>query len=98
MDKFNRDFFKDLLKGFIAIVIFCAGIYAGATITDNHAERYRKESIKNAVSEALETAQSPLNCDDNMIIETIKGMAENGAHVGRYNLFLRLTNEDTDSP
>jgi hypothetical protein len=74
------------------------GLYAGATITDNHAERYRKESIKNAVSVALETAQSPLNCDDNMIIETIKGMAENGAHVGRYNLFLRLTNEDTDSP
>ena len=67
------------------------GIYAGATITDAHAERYRTESVNNAVSEALESTRATLNCDDNEIIEAVRAMAVNGSHVKSYKLFLEMS-------
>lgn len=69
------------------------GLYAGATITNNHAERYRTESVNNAVSEALEFAQMPPSCTGNEIIEFIKGMDMNGISVTDYTLTVK-TNKD----
>ena len=64
-----------------------SGLYAGATITDNHAERYRTESINNAVSVALESSRTQLNCKDNDIIEAVKNLAKNGKHVEHFWLY-----------
>lgn len=91
MDKSSRVFLKDVIKGIILIMAFCGGIYCGHAITDAHAERYCTESINNAVSEALESTRTPLNCDDNEIIEAVKGMARNGSHVKSYKFFLEMS-------
>ena len=90
MDKFERDFTRDIIAGVISILVFFSGIYCGHAITDAHAERYRTESVNAAVSEALESTRTPLNCPDNEIIEAIKGMATNGSHVKSYKLFLQM--------
>lgn len=81
----------DIIVGGVAILIFCAGIWVGATINGRHSEAYRAVSIDNAVSVALASSQG-LSCKDSEIIEVIRGLAENGAHINGFALQLDMGN------
>ena len=76
----------------IAVLIFAAGIWGGATIKGAHMDRYIEASIQNAITHTLETSGSGLSCKDNEIIDAIKGLAENGAHIQGFALRLDMGN------
>ena len=86
-----KDATYDIIIGAMAILIFCAGIWVGATINGRHADAYRQASIDNAVSVALTSSQG-LSCKDNEIIDAIRGLAENGAHINGFSLHLDMGN------
>ena len=75
----------------VAVLIFGIGIWLGATINGRHSEAYRQVSIDNAVSVALTSSQG-LSCKDSEIIQAIKGLAENGAHIQGFTLHLDMGN------
>ena len=81
----------DIIVGAVAILIFCVGIWVGATVSGRHSEAYRQVSIDNAVSVAL-TSSHGLSCKDSEIIEVIKGLAQNGAHINGFALQLDMGN------
>ena len=89
--KYTGDATYDIIIGTVAILIFCAGIWIGATINGRHSEAYRRVSIDNAISVALTSSQG-LSCKDNEIIEAIKGLAQNGAHIESFSLHLDMSN------
>ena len=89
--KSPKDATYDIIVGAVAILVFCAGIWVGATVSGRHSEAYRQVSIDNAVSVALTSSQG-LSCKDNEIIEAIRGLAENGAHIQGFSLRLDMGN------
>ena len=89
--KSTQDATYDIIIGAVAILVFCAGIWVGATVSGRHSEAYRQVSVQNAVSVAL-TASPGLSCKDNEIIDVIKGLAENGAHIEAFSLQLDMGN------
>ncbi len=86
-----KDATYDIIVGAVAILVFCAGIWVGATVSGRHSEAYRRVSIDNAVSVAL-TSSRGLSCKDNEIIDAIKGLAQNGAHIQGFALRLDMGN------
>ena len=89
--KYTGDATYDIIIGAVAILIFGAGIWVGATINGRHSEAYRQVSIDNAVSVALTSSQG-LSCKDSEIIQTIRDLAENGAHIQGFALRLDMGN------
>jgi len=81
----------DIIIGGVAVLIFGVGIWLGATINRRHSEAYRQVSMDNAVSVALTSSQG-LSCKDSEIIEAIRGLAENGAHIESFSLHLDMSN------
>lgn len=81
-----------IISAAVGISIFVLGIWCGASISTAHADREREVAIKNAVSFALETSATPLNCKDNEIIQAVRALAENGAHVKGFSLWLDISN------
>jgi len=76
----------------VAVLIFGIGIWGGATIKGAHMDRYMEAAINNAISHTLETSGSGLSCKDNEIIDAIRGLAENGAHIQGFTLRLDMGN------
>ena len=89
--KYTGDATYDIIVSAVAILIFCAGIWVGATVSGRHSEAYRQVSIDNAVSVALASG-SGLSCKDSEIIDAIKGLAQNGAHIQGFALRLDMGN------
>ena len=89
--KYTGDATYDIIVGAVAILVFCAGIWVGATVSGRHSEAYRAVSIDNAVSVALTSSQG-LSCKDSEIIDAIRGLAENGAHIEAFSLQLDMGN------
>lgn len=89
--KYTGDATYDIIIGAVAILIFGVGIWVGATVSGRHSEAYRQVSIDNAVSVALTSSQG-LSCKDNEIIDAIKGLAQNGAHIQGFTLRLDMGN------
>lgn len=81
----------EIFIGGVVFLVFAAGLWAGATIKGSHSEAYRQVSIANAVSVALASGPA-LSCKDNEIIDAIKGLAENGAHIKGFALRLDMGN------
>jgi hypothetical protein len=76
------------------IIIFALIILTNwitATTTHTIATRNEQAAIKNAIAHY---EPSPLNCEDNEILEAVKGLADNGAHVRGYQIWLEMDNED----
>ncbi len=82
----------EIAIGAAAVLIFAAGIWSGATIKGAHMDRELNTAIQNAISHTLETSGSGLSCKDSEIIDAIKGLAENGAHVQGFALRLDMGN------
>ena len=78
----------EIIIGAVAVVVFAAGIWVGATISTNHADALREAEVDNA----LTSSATALNCKDSEIIEAIKGLAENGAHIKGFALQLDMGN------
>lgn len=75
-----------------AVLIFGLGIWFGATIASAHADRELHTAVQNAISHTLETSTGALSCKDSEIIQAIKGLAENGAHIKGFSLLLDMDN------
>lgn len=82
----------DIFRALVAVIIFGIGIWAGATIKGAHMDAYIQTAVQNAISHTLETSASGLSCKDNEIIDAIKGLAENGAHIQGFSLQLDMGN------
>ncbi len=87
-----KDAGYEIIVGAVAVLIFGVGIWLGATIKGAHMDTYMEAAIQNAISHTLETSGSGLSCKDSEIIDAIKGLAENGAHVQGFALRLDMGN------
>ncbi len=76
----------------VAILIFGAGIWGGATIKGAKMDTYMDIAVQNAISHTLATSGSMLSCKDNEIIEAVKSLAENGAHINGFALRIDINN------
>ena len=76
----------------LAVLIFGLGVWLGGTISSAHADRELHTAVQNAISYTLETSGSNLSCKDSEIINAIKGLAENGAHIKGFSLLLDMDN------
>ena len=76
----------------LAVLIFGLGVWLGGTIASAHADRELDTAVKNAISHTLEVSASSLSCKDSEIINAIKGLAENGAHIKGFSLLLDMDN------
>ena len=82
----------EIIIAAVAVLIFGVGIWLGATIKGSHMEKYMDAAIQNAISHTLETSCPALNCKDSEIIDAIKGLAKNGAHIEGFSLRLDMGN------
>lgn len=80
---------RDIIIGAIAIGLIVFGGWLHHTIGTPLHDAYRETAIANAVQAA---PKSPLNCKDNEMLETVKGLAENGIHINGYQLHLKIGN------
>ncbi len=87
----NKSLAYNLIITLVVILILSTGIWIGATVSGRHSEAYRQVSIDNAVSVALTSSQG-LSCKDSEIIDAIRGLAENGAHIEGFSLHLDMGN------
>lgn len=82
----------EIIIGAVAVLLFSAGIWVGATIKGAKMDAYIETAINNAVSHTLETSGSMLSCKDSEIISTIRELANNGAHIKGFALKLDMGN------
>lgn len=80
---------RDMIIGAIAISLICFGGWLHHTIGTPLHDEYTRTAIANAVASF---EPSPLNCKDNEMLETVKGLAENGIHLDGYQLHLKIGN------
>ena len=90
---------RDITTVGIAVMIFSFGIWLGAMITTNRTDQFRQTAVNNAVAAAMmNVPETTLRCDDNEVIDAIKRLADNGAHIGRYDIIIEFSNEGGKSP
>ncbi len=82
----------EIIIGAVAVLVFGLGIWLGATIKGAKMDTYMDAAISNAISHTLETSGSGLSCKESEIIEAIRGLAENGAHIKGFALRLDMGN------
>ena len=70
---------RDIVIAFVILGAF----WLGCNVTHG----IMKRSEQRAVEHAIATFEpSPLNCDDQAAIGAIKSLAENGAHISRFDI------------
>ena len=80
-------------RDLIIFGLICLAFYIGVTMTHGIMKRNEQTAIDNAIATF---EPSPLNCKDNGIIEAVKGLADNGAHVKYYEIWLQMDNEEAE--
>jgi hypothetical protein len=78
-------------RDLIVFGLICLAFYIGVTMTHGIMKRNEQVAIKNAIATF---EPSPLTCKDNDIIQAIGKLAENGAHINGYTLWLDMGDSD----
>lgn len=90
---------RDIIIGSAALLVACSIIWITATMTLNIAKTNQDAVIANAVSAALEKAESPaMTCKDKSLVDAVKELAINGVHLKGYMLKLAIGNVQGPDP
>lgn len=83
---------RDILISMTAIALIVFGGWLHHTIGTPRHEAHTQTAIDLAVSVALDDNKSLMNCNDFALLESIRGMAENGIHLKGYKLKIAIGN------
>jgi hypothetical protein len=80
---------QDLITAAVLIATMAFGIWIGHSVTAYRADAREQTAIKNAIAHY---EPSPLNCKEDNMIRGIRKLAENGAKMHDYSVWVYWSN------
>jgi hypothetical protein len=78
-------------RDLITFVLICISFYIGLTLNNDRDDK-REQQVREHTIATFEP--SPLNCKEDGMIKGIRQLAENGAHMTSYEVWVNWTNEE----